>query len=63
VAKTERISVYFDPKKHGNLKDYISRLSADSSSQYYSRSESEIARMLLQERFNELKAAIDERQT
>jgi hypothetical protein len=49
--------VYYDPQKHGDLKDYISRLAADSDSQYYDRSESEIARMLLQEKFDQMKAA------
>ncbi len=56
VMKTRNISVYFDPEKHGDLKVYISKLASDPSTPYYDRSESEIARMLLQEKLKEVGA-------
>jgi len=46
MAKTEKISVYYDKEKDGDLKGMIKNLS-ESEGNFFHRSESEIIRMIL----------------
>ena len=46
MAKTDKISVYYDKEKDGDLKGIIKKLS-ESEGNFFRRSESEIIRMLL----------------
>lgn len=46
MAKTEKISVYYDKDNEGDLKGMIKELS-ESKGNYYKRSESEIIRLIL----------------
>ncbi|HXY54583.1 MAG TPA: hypothetical protein VEM40_07925 [Nitrospirota bacterium] len=46
MAKTDKISVYYDKEKDGDLKGMIKKLS-ESEGNFFRRSESEIIRMIL----------------
>jgi hypothetical protein len=46
MAKTDKISVYYDKVKDGDLKGMIKKLS-ESEGNFFRRSESEIIRMIL----------------
>jgi len=46
MAKTDKISVYYNKEKDGDLKGIIKKLS-ESEGNFFRRSESEIIRMLL----------------
>jgi hypothetical protein len=46
MAKTDKISVYYDKEKDGDLKGMIKNLS-ESEGNFFRRSESEIIRMIL----------------
>jgi hypothetical protein len=46
MAKTDKISVYYDKEKDGDLKGIIKKLS-ESEGNFFRRSESEIIRMIL----------------
>ncbi|HAM49706.1 MAG TPA: hypothetical protein DCP92_03050 [Nitrospiraceae bacterium] len=46
MAKTDKISVYYDREKDGDLKGMIRKLS-ESEGNFFRRSESEIIRMIL----------------
>jgi hypothetical protein len=46
MAKTDKISVYYDKEKDGDLKGMIKKLS-ESEGNFLRRSESEIIRMIL----------------
>ena len=46
MAKTDKISVYYDKGKDGDLKGKIKKLS-ESEGNFFRRSESEIIRMIL----------------
>ena len=41
------LTIYYNPKKHGHIEAMIRVLARATSSQYYGRSNSEIARMVL----------------
>lgn len=49
----EKISIYYDRGKHGDLKGMLARLRRSRTSSFYDRSESEIARMLLEDALKE----------
>ena len=46
MAKTDKISVYYDKEKDGDLKGMIRKLS-ENEGNFFRRSESEIIRMIL----------------
>ncbi|HUI67929.1 MAG TPA: hypothetical protein VL087_06945 [Nitrospirota bacterium] len=46
MAKTDKISVYYDKDKDGDLKGIIKKLS-ESEGNFFRRSDSEIIRMIL----------------
>jgi hypothetical protein len=46
MSKTDKISVYYDKEKDGDLKGIIKKLS-ESEGNFFRRSESEIIRMIL----------------